>query len=236
MPLLPDLRFVLAVGLLAAIVGPTPARAGVDLLNERIHALLDGEAGWRHHKTVGEITVYSKPVPSLGLTAFKGVMTLPADVDPERLFSVLCAVEQQGRVAPMIVESKVFARTPDSLAYYQVIRPPKLVPGTHRFVVQTGRIQRDLGGEPGHHKRMWSAAPEGAHPDTHAALRAKYKGVQEITVTHGTWELDPQSDGTVHYIYRGVSHPGGSVPDGLARMLSSRTLPDNMMDFLNAAR
>lgn len=230
------LRSLLGVALLYLGSPPATAAAGVDLLNQPVHRLLDNDAGWTHHKNVGEITVYSKPVPSLGLTAFKGIMTLPSDVDPERLFSVICAVEDQGKVAPMIVETQVFSRSGNSMAYYQVIRPPKLVPGSHRFVVQTGRIERDVGGEPGHHKRMWSAAPEGAHADTHAALRNKYKGIEEITVTHGTWELDPQPDGTVLYIYRGVSHPGGSIPDGLARMLSSRTLPDNMMDFLSAAR
>ncbi len=233
---LPALRSLLAVGLLVLSLRVAPAAAGVDLLNHKVHALLDDATGWKHHKSVGEITVYSKPVPSLGLTAFKGIMTLPSDVNPERLFSVICAVEEQGKVAPMIVETNVFSRSGTSMAYSQVIRPPKLVPGSHRFVVQTGRIERNVDGEPGHHKRMWSAAPEGAHADIHAALRNKYKGAEEITVTHGTWELDPQPDGTVLYIYRGVSHPGGSVPDGLARMLSSRTLPNNMMDFLRAAR
>lgn len=213
-----------------------PALAGVDQLNTAVHAVLDDESGWTVHKKDGEITVYSKPVPALGLTAFKGVMTLPSGVDPAALFRVICDLEGQGKVSPMLVESKVFERSGDSLAYYQVIRPPKLVPGSHRFVVQTGRILRDVGGEPGHNKRMWSAAPEGAFASTHAAILGTYEGAVEVTTTHGTWELDPQPDGTVRYIYRAVSHPGGSIPDGLARMLSSRTLPDNMRDFLDAAR
>jgi hypothetical protein len=225
--------------LLASLAGAPPARAGsLARLDAAVHRVLDDDAGWRlHREPDGDgITIFEKRVPGSGLTAFKGVKVLDPAVDPQSMFTVIEDIEGQARFAPMLLESTVVAQAADSLAYYQVMRPPRLVPGSERFWVCTSQIERDLGGEPGHQKRSWSAAPAGEMDRAHADLRARYAKAIEVEYTHGSWELDPQPDGTVLYIYRTVTHPGGSVPDGLARMLSSRTLPDNMLSFERAAK
>ena len=126
-------------------------------------------------------------------------------------------------------------RTGGELAYYQVIEPLPLVPGSERFWVNTGVVSTDVGGEPGHLKRAWSVAPEGMLAGLHAELRGRYPKAIEVEVTHGSWEIDPMPDGSHRYIYRTVSHPGGKVLLNVARMLSSRALPDNMLDFERAA-
>ena len=225
--------------LFASLGGGLPARAGSGArLDAAVHRLLDDDAGWRlHREPDGDgITIYEKAVPGRGLTAFKGVKVLDPAVDPKAMFTVIEDIEGQVRFAPLLLESKVVEQTPDSLAYYQVMEPPRLVPGSERFWVCTSQIERDLGGEQGHQKRSWSAAPEGEMGAAHAALRARYAKAVEVEFTHGSWELDPQPDGTVLFIYRTVTHPGGSIPAGIARMLSSRTLPDNMLSFERAAK
>ena len=226
----------LLIGLLLACL---PARAeSLARLDAAVHRMLDDDSGWRRVRDPdGDgITVYEKALPSLGLSAFKGVKVLDPAIDPRDLFAVIEDLEGQTRFAPLLLESKVVSKAPDSLAYYQVLRPPRMVPGSERFWVCTSQVFRDLGGEAGHVKRAWSVAPDGVMGEVRAQLAQRYDKAIEVELTHGSWELDPEPDGTVLYIYRTVSHPGGSIPAGLARMLSSRTLPDNMIAFEGAAR
>lgn len=207
------------------------------VLDGNIHRLLNDDSGWTLHQAEGSngVAVYAKPVPSLQMTAFKGVKRLAADVDPAHLFDLIVDIAGQKRFSSMLVESRVLASQPDSLAYFQVIRPPSLVPGSHRFWINSSAVDRAVGGERGHFKRSWSVMPATTMGEVRQDILGRYPDAVEVVISHGSWELDPQPDGSVLYIYRTVSHPGGGVPDGLARMLAGRTLPGNMLDFERAA-
>ncbi len=225
--------------LLSLILAFAPAQAGsLAQLDAAVHRLLDDDRGWTLHKKPDSdgISVFSKAIPSLGLTAFKGVKVLDPAVDPAHMFEIVSNIDGHKRFSPLLVESRVVQQADDSIAYYQVIDPPKLVPGSQRYWINTSRIHRDFGGEPGHFRRAWSTAPAGALVELHTDLAARYPKAIEIEISHGSWELDPQDDGSVLYIYRTVSHPGGSVPTRVAELLSSKTLPDNMLNFENAAK
>lgn len=225
--------------LLGLLLASSPAPAGsLAQLDPAVHRALDEERGWRLHKEADErgVTIYAKEIGSLGLTAFKGVKVLDPAVDPAHMFEVVTDIEGQTRFAPLLLESRVVQQTGDSLAYYQVIEPPRMVPGSERYWITTGSIERAYRGRPGHYRRTWSTAPDGALPEVHADLAARYPKGVEVEISHGSWELEPQDDGTTLYTYRTVSHPGGAVPAGVARMLSSRTLPENMLNFEAAAR
>jgi len=210
--------FLAALG--AASLLPLPARAAT------VQAVLDDDEGWlpvADHSS--GVTIYEKEVPSLDLTALKGVYAL--DVDSEKLFELLCDIEGHAQVTGSLLESRIIRQSGEIADYYQVMKSPSALI-SQRYWVNRSITHRNFTGLPGHHKRQWDALDVTLYPKVRAALEESYPDAVLVTVTHGSWDVSP-----TELIYRTVTHPSGNVPSSLFSTLSSKTLPDNMLAFVN---
>ena len=218
-----DRRAVLA-SLAAATLFPLPARGSVS-----VQSVLDEDEGWEH---VGDhasgVSVYGKEVSSLGLTAYKGIYEL--DVDSEKLFGQICDLEGHMDVSDQLVESRIILTQGERSDFYQVMKSPAAFV-SQRYWLNRSITKRDIGGVPGHHKRVWNALAMDQYPKVREALAETYPDAVLVETTHGSWEVSP-----THLTYRTVSDPGGSVPGSVYSSLSSKTLPDNMLNFVRAVK
>lgn len=208
----------------AAVAGPSAAS---------IHATLHDDSGWSYHAERNGVTVYEKPISALGTKGYKGVMTI--DVDPDLLFSIICDTEGHLSFSPSLAASKVIARNGDRYDYYQVAETPALVPISDRFWFNQAHMRRDVT-KPGHHLRTWAPIDPGLYPETFAAVQSRFPDAVLVAVNYGSWEIMPQADGTNQLTYHAVTHPGGNVPTSVFETLAARSLPDNMLTFVNQAR
>lgn len=240
---LPALRAVMAdagviVGALALVLAAGWARPAAAGLNGAVHAELRKASGWalREQGDDPPVTVYARPLSSLPHTAFKGVLKVPADVDPTVLWRVINRIDGHHAVGTALAESKTVWQKGGSSQFFQVMKPPPLVASAQRFWIADAVEERDLGGQAGHHRRCWSVVGGEQAADVRAGILRRYPSATEVPMSHGCWELLPEAGGGATLVYTTVSDPGGSVPDSVARALSAHTLPDNMMSFVRAAR
>ncbi|HJN74892.1 MAG TPA: SRPBCC family protein [Myxococcota bacterium] len=203
-----------------------------------IHAVLDDPSGWDLHASANDdgVTVYTKYVFDLGLQAFKGVLVLPGNVDPAAVYELIADIENHDRHSAHLHESTLIEREGNHDWFYEVSKSPgPLI--AERYWFNETVTELDIGGVEGHNKRAWSGFDaEAKYPETLEAVRGKYPDAVYVEVTYGAWEWIPQDDGTTLMVYQTVSHPGGKVPGGLYAQISGKTLPENMMTFVNAAK
>lgn len=202
-----------------------------------ITELLANDNGWALHAAENDdgVTVYSKHVNDLGLTAFKGVLVLPASVDAVKIYELVSDIENHDRHSKHLHESTLIEREGAHDWFYEVSKSPAPLI-SERYWFNETLVERDIEGLEGHNRRTWHAFDAATkYPDTLKAVAGKYPDAVYVDITYGAWEWIPQEDGTTVMIYRTVSHPGGSVPSGLYSQISGKTLPDNMMTFVNAA-
>lgn len=190
-----------------------------------VQDLLDDDAGWTHVSDHASGTVvYTKDVPSLGIPAFKGVY--PLDVDAEALFALICDLEGHIDVSDQLLESQVMFAKGTISDFYQVMKSPGAFI-SQRYWLNRSTTLRDHGA-PGHHKRRWDALTMDKYSKVRAVLAENYPDAVLVETTHGSWEVTP-----TELTYRTVSHPGGNVPAGVYATLTGKTMPDNMMNFVN---
>ncbi|HCH63982.1 MAG: hypothetical protein CL927_12665 [Deltaproteobacteria bacterium] len=208
-------------------------------LNQTVIRELLQASGWEpigNDVSVG-LSMYEKPLKSVGLSAYMGVRDLPDDVDPDRLWAVIIDIDQHVQVGDKLVESKSFgghAGGPDS---YQVLRAPRLLAGAQRYWFVHSHIELDVEGTPGRNRRCWSNIPPGAAAAERARVQARYPDATPITLTHGCWEVLPAAPGAPARLrYLTVSDPGGALARTAVGMLTTRTLPENIANFVDRAR
>ncbi len=203
--------------------------------SSRIQEVLQEEAGWSYDGLKEGVSVYTKDVPGSELSAWKGVRVVQVDLDV--LWSLICDVGNHDQVSDMLHETVVLARQGDRVDYYQVSRSPRFVPISERYWVNFAVIAEDIGGVKGHHTRTWDSL-EDTTPYTQVieGILTRYPDAIRLAATHGSWELRPRPGGEVEIIYRTFSDPGGSVPGGVMDYLSGRSLPNNILQFEEAAR
>lgn len=228
-------RLIPLLGLLLAAPALLPAGAGAPVYAapdaSSILRALDDDGGWSYQSTRDGIKVYSKEIPAIGLTAFKGVGLF--EVDGDRLFTLISDLPAHKQVTGTLHESVAISTRGGVTDYYQVMKSPgPLLSARYWFNRSTNT--RDINGQVGHHRRSWSSLDETLYPEQRKEVAERYPDAVAITLTHGSWEVVPESPGRCTLTYRAVSHPGGSVPTSVAAMASSQNLPDNMMAFVRA--
>lgn len=219
--------------LMLSLALPTSHAADPDA----IHALLDDESGWTLHAAENSegITVFTKPVPSLGLAAFKGVLILDAGVDVDAIYTIVADLENHDKHSKHLHESTLIDQKGSQDWFYEVAKSPGPFI-SERYWFNTTISDKSVGGVDGHYKRAWSSFDAAAlYPDVLADVNTRYPDAVSVDLTYGSWEWEPQADGTTRMTYRTVTHPGGSVPAGMYATVSSKTLPDNMMTFVRPA-
>jgi hypothetical protein len=129
-----------------------------------------------------------------------------------------------------LVESRTLSRDGASFTYLQHMSPPSWTLTQDRFWVAEGTLT--TGGD-GVVRMQWhrvSAAD--AAPDVHARLA---EDAVEVPVNEGEWRFMPDATG-VDVRYRACTDPGGSLPTWLQRIVSRRTLPQQVAAVVGEAR
>ncbi len=220
---------------LLALVSTLAALATAGPSADQIQALLDDDAGWRSGGTKEGVEVYQKDVPGVDVLAWKGVRVM--DVDRDMIWALITDVGNHDQVSDMLHETAVLSRSGARMDYYQVSRSPRFVPVSERYWFNYAVETRDVGGEPGHHKRTWNSLPDVApYADTLAAVRGRYPDAVPLALTHGSWELVPGPGERTTIIYRTVSDPGGAIPTSIMDYISGKSLPNNILQFEEAAK
>ncbi|MCB9795058.1 MAG: hypothetical protein H6741_20345 [Alphaproteobacteria bacterium] len=197
-----------------------------------LKALLD-ETGWARHAEHEGVTVYEKQISVVDMPAYKGVVDI--DVDRELLWGLICDLGGQTQFSHALAASTVLAQIGEKTHYYQVTDTPMLIPISDRYWFNEAHVMRDHGG-PGHHLRTWAPIDPTLYPEAYAAVTAKYPNAVYITTTYGYWEVEPLAGERTRLTYTSLTNPGGNVPDAVFESLAARSLPDNMMIFVNEAR
>ncbi len=200
-------------------------------------ALLDQESGWRFEGSHRGVRVYSRPWPAEGLTALMGVVALPPGLTPDAVMAAIADVDRAEEVSDGLLESRVIVRQGREQVFLQVLGAPAWAPVSDRYWVLRARTEWNVDGVPGHHRRRWDRLPRAEWPPGLAAeIERRFPGAVEVPMSHGSWETRPAAGGGFELVYRNLSRPGGELPLALHEALSRRTLPGNMLAYLEAAR
>ena len=231
----PFVALIALIGMWAA--ASRPARAAS--LNEAVLGELLETAGWTpisSDASVG-VSVYEKRLKTVGLTGFMGVRDLPAGLDVDKLWALIVNIDEHVHVGDKLVESKVFARHDGGMDSYQVLRAPPLMASAQRYWFVHSHIESDVDGTKGRQRRCWSHIPSALASAERAAVQARYPNASPISVTHGCWEVIPAAPGAPARLrYLTVSDPGGTVARKAVQLLTTRTLPENMANFVKHAQ
>lgn len=211
----------------ASAVGAEPT----SLTPAQIQAALHNDSGWTHHATKDGVTVYRKDIPGLEVPGFKGVKDM--SVDNRVLFSLIADIATQPKMNELLAESRVLYQSGDRLHYYQVLESPvPMVSDRFWFCKATNRW--DIDGQTGHHQQVWDKLDTSLYAEAYSSVLSRYPGAVHTPINHGSWELVPLEGGRTRVIYRIVSHPGGSISDSLAMVVTGQSLPDNLLAFEQA--
>lgn len=220
--------------LLGLALWPHPARAGASFA--QIHALMDQDPGWTARPDLSRdgVAVSSRDMPEPGVPAFRGVLEVQAPA--LRLWDRIYDVAGHKQVSDLLNESRVLWDNGTLMHYYQVSKVPAWVPVSDRYWFLQSVSTRDIGGLATHNKRAWNPLDAAAkYPEALAAVQARYPDAVTPRMNHGSWEVIPLDPTRCRLVYRIWSHPGGNISDSLAHQMSSRTLPDNLLNFKRAA-
>jgi len=181
--------------------------------------------------------MYEKPLKSVGIKGYMGVRDLPAGIDIARLWAVIIDVDRHEQVGDKLVESKVFHSDEGGQDSYQVLRPPRLMATAQRYWFVHSELTLNLDKMPGHNRRCWSSLAPDAAAAIRTTVRERYPNATEVPLTHGCWEVVPAAAGAPARLrYFTVSDPGGTLARTAVGILTTRTLPENMANFINHAR
>lgn len=217
---------LLTLGLCASLAsaGSTPSRTA-------LQAALNSDSGWTQHAEKDGVTVYRKDIPGLEVPGFKGVKDM--SVDARVMFGLIADIANQPKMNDLLAESRVLRQDGQRIDFYQVLDSP--VPMvSDRFWFLNAVNQWDVNGELGHHRQIWDVMDTSQYAQAYAQVQQRYPDAIHTPINHGSWELLPLADGRTRVIYRIVSHPGGSISDSLASIVTGQTLPDNLLAFEKA--
>ena len=227
--------------LAAIVIGSQPGwtTATAAALDRKVIGELLQAAGWSpigNEPDIG-LSMYEKPLKTVGLTAYMGVRDLPPDVDVDRLWSLICAIEDHEKLGNQLAESAVVSRNGPRVESYQVLKPPPLMPSAQRYWFVYSEAEENVDGLAGHNRRCWSNLPPDGAAAARASVTERYPNASPIALTHGCWEVLPAAAGAPARLrYRTVSDPGGTLARTAVSFLTTRTLPENMANFVNGAR
>jgi len=169
--------------------------------------------GWSVASRSPEITVYERTRKGSALLEFKAVGVMP--MSPEVIKRVIDDVDQYPRFMPYVTEARVLSRDGANLVSYQRISPPFVSDRDYTVRVNC-ETRRDAGGIC--FCNRWKAA-------NHLGPAEK-KGVSRVTITEGSWLLDPDDAGRkTRATYHIFSDSGGALPATITNAASRTAIP-----------
>jgi len=108
---------------------------------------------------------------------------------------------------------------------YQFLNLPKVLKDRH-YVVRLF-TEKNLDGVAGKHRVWWTLLPRETYADFLDEMDEEKGGsLIYIEATEGSWELEPQDDGTTKVTYRLFTIPGGTIPEWAVGLGNRESMPD----------
>jgi len=216
--------------LLLAAWAPSRGTAGEG--DAVLNALFD-DADWKRLPRADRVgvAVFRKQLAGYEQAAFRGVKVLDVDADAlcDAIFDVGSYVGLSEKIP--LKASEVIAKTANSVDFWQFLDVPGWSLARDRFWFARLEVERDVGGVAGHHRQTWRIIDASKYPDHLARARALNPDAILAPLNYGGWEIRPLADGRVELTFMVLHDPGGRLPKSAERLSSSRTLPENLLQF-----
>ncbi|MEE2829426.1 MAG: hypothetical protein VX498_09570 [Myxococcota bacterium] len=199
----------------------------------KIQRQLDSSSDWSVVKldAKGGVDVYKKTIGDFDMPGFKGIKIVDVPADP--LFEAINDFDRHAGLSEDIplVESRVLKQEGNTRHVFAYLDVPGWTMANDRYWLVEAVAKFNIDGEPGHHKQTWRQLDPALYPEAVGlALKRSEKAVM-VDLNHGSWEVIPRSDGKTELVYRVLSTPGGKIPSGAQALATSKTLPDNLLQF-----
>ena len=248
----PRVLFLTALYLcMAALAQAQPLTSSAEQgLDGPLLAALHDDVGWRMQRGIGggggggdsgggggggEVAVYRKDMGGTDLPGFRGELVV--EVDSESLFELLVDLDQHAGLSDAIplMLSQVLAQRADGVDYLQFLDAPAWTLTRDRYWFNRSVVERDLGGQVGRHRMSWMGIDPNLYPNRWRALLSQHPRAIRTPLNVGSWEVVPLGPRRCRLIYRVLSDPGGKLPRSLQVAVTAITLPENLLQFREAA-
>jgi hypothetical protein len=179
----------------------------------------------------GGVDIYKKEVAGSDMPGFKGVKVV--DVSSGYLFDAINDFDAHSGLSSDIplVKSRVLKRSGDTLHVFAYLDVPGWTLANDRYWFVEAKMVHNIGGVAGHHKQTWKKLDASLYPEVHEEAKAMSSKAVLVETNYGSWEVIPQDGGRTKLIYRVLSAPGGRIPNGAQAIVTSQTLPENLLQF-----
>lgn len=175
-------------------------------------AVEDG-APWTVATQGSDLIVYERVRKGSDLREFKAVGTIAAP--PAAVKRVLDDVEAYPRFMPYVAEARVLSRDAKSRVSYQRLAPPLVGDRDYTIRVHTETLK---GADGVGFRNRWEAAND--------LGPAEKKGVTRVTITEGSWLLEPTDAGRqTRATYSVFSDSGSRLPNAIVNAASRTAIP-----------
>ncbi len=224
--------------LLASDAEPTPSgvRGSYPPTAEVLDALHD-PSGWTEHRRGARegVDVYKKDVAGFDLPGFRGEKVVA--VSSDLLFDMLVDFNTHAGIServPLTI-SEVLKTQGNMIEFFQLVDTPAWTMARDRCWFNRAVVNRNVAGEQGRHRQTWETLSPEHYPEYWKGVLDRYPRALHLPVSMGSWEVVPLGPKSTRLIYRVIIDPGGRVPNGLQEFVTGKTLPDNLLQFEEAA-
>jgi len=211
---------------------PQPSLGDQRVAQQLLFELHD-DAGWKLERRPGlrGVSVYRKHMQGTHLPGFRG--ELEVAVDSDLLFELVADLDVHDGLSDVIplTKSEVLARWDGGVDYVQVLDSPGWTLTRDRYWINRARIERNLRGREGHHRQTWTGLAPSLYSARLSEVLEDYPGAIRTPMNLGSWEVIPVGPMRTRLVYRVLSDPGGRLPSGLQTLVTSSTLPENLLQF-----
>jgi hypothetical protein len=159
--------------------------------------------GWTVSSKASDLTLYSRPHPGSALKEFKAVGGFEAST--ELVHRVLDDVESYPSFMPYMAECRILKREGDYIFTYQRLAPHIV---SQRDYTLRGDEKSWKSGQGLAFLKRWQTANEAGPPPQ--------KGVVRVSVSEGSWLLEPDGPDKTRATYSVFSDTGGALPAFIA--------------------
>jgi len=224
-------RLTLCLTLLLAVFAPRPAAAGDVPTSRNQHTAimleLLSDDGWAHVANKGGVDCYKRTMSQSTTPA--GMVSKVVDVTSEEFLTVLSDEDEFETFLKKpcyLHDARILnSNKADYHDVYQYLDLPKVLKDRH-YVVRLF-TERNLDGVEGKHRVWWTLLPRETYEDFITEMDEEKGGPPiYIEATEGSWELEPQDDGTTKVTYRLFTIPGGTIPEWAVGVGNRESMPD----------
>lgn len=166
---------------------------------------------WEEVADENDVKVWTRDVPNSSILEIKAVTITRAT--PERIWAVLQDVAAYPQFMPYVQDTRIISTFAGGHYEYQFIDPPIVDERDY-----TLRIDYQVNANSGVRTRTWRAQNDKGPKKREDAVR--------VEVNRGSWTLEPLPKGRTRVTYYLFTDPGGSIPNWIANMANTTSVPE----------